>query len=77
MTEQKIKGVGCEGVGGSTCPCTLLEMFCLLEVVRVKCTGKSEEARAVKTYAPTHCFTVLVQRQNKRWAVNLKVLLWV
>jgi hypothetical protein len=33
---------------------------------RVKCAGKSEEPRTIKTYALTLCCTVLVQRQNKQ-----------
>jgi len=66
MTEQKIKGAGCEGVGFfSTYHCTFQEIFCSLEVVRVKCARKSEEARMIKSYALTLC-TALVQRRNKR-----------
>jgi len=52
-------------------------MFCLLEVVRMKCAGKREEARTL-TYALTH--TVLQSWYKGKtsvllWAVNFKLLL--
>ena len=46
-----MKGAGREGVGGFTCLCTFPGMFCLLEMVRVKYAGKSEEARLLRTDA--------------------------